>query len=280
MKPTPCTPSSLGAAHGTFPGDVRRGDAGFRVRGRQPQRRCAHTPGTDELANELAELPVNNWLEAFRIGLEQPGGEASELITFENLVNAIAAYENSQVFTATPFRDYVQGDDAALTGDAKLGGILFFGEAGCASCHTGDFFTDEAFHIIAFLQVGPGKGDDNGVNADDDFGRFRETGLEADRYAFRTPSLLNVTETGPYGHAGAYASLEAVIAHHANPRSSIENFDLNQLDPGTQADNLGSNTGFALEKLEGVASRRVLAAAPNRVDQRGSVLASGIPCSI
>ena len=49
------------------------------------------------------------------------------------------------------------------------------GGADCASCHSGDFFTDEAFHNIGMPQMGRGKGD--GAGKEEDFGRFRETKL-------------------------------------------------------------------------------------------------------
>jgi cytochrome c peroxidase len=105
------------------------------------------------------------------------------------------------VFVDTPVKRFIAGDDSALSGDAKLGALLFYGEAGCGGCHSGNFFTDEAFHVVSMPQVGRGKGN-NGVNGNDDFGRFRESGVEADRYAFRTPSLINTAVTGPWGHAG------------------------------------------------------------------------------
>ena len=39
------------------------------------------------------------------------------------------------------------------------------------------------------------------------------------------PSLLNTTLTAPYGHSGAFATLEAVIRHHAEPATSVDDFD-------------------------------------------------------
>jgi cytochrome c peroxidase len=42
-----------------------------------------------------------------------------------------------------------------------------------------------------------------------------KTDLIEDAYRFRTPSLRNVALTGPYGHNGAYPTLEDMIRHHA-----------------------------------------------------------------
>ena len=39
----------------------------------------------------------------------------------------------------------------------------------------------------------------------------------------------NVALTFPYGHAGAYSTLEAVVRHHLDPVESLENFDQDQV---------------------------------------------------
>ncbi len=197
------------------------------------------------------ELDPNDWLPEFERTFGP--GTAATLITFDNITRAIAAYERSQTFVETPWKRYVQGDRRAISNRAKQGAVLFLGarESGgfaCNSCHSGDFFTDEAFHTLAMPQIGRGKGNDNGVTVTDDFGRFRETGDPVDWYAFRTPTLLNIELTGPYGHAGAYALLEDAIAHHLNPVRALRRFDLADLDPTLQTEDTVINTGFALRK--------------------------------
>lgn len=101
--------------------------------------------------------------------------------------------------------------------------VLFNGKAGCVSCRSGPFQTDHSFHAIAMPQVGPGKCD--GPDGHDDYGREQVTGDPADRYAFRTPTLRNVALTAPYGHCGAYSSLEAVVRHHLDPEFSLYMYD-------------------------------------------------------
>ncbi|NOQ89318.1 MAG: hypothetical protein GQ549_00050 [Gammaproteobacteria bacterium] len=124
------------------------------------------------------------------------------------------------------------------------------GGANCVSCHSGDFFTDEQYHVLASPQIGRGKGNDNGTLANDDFGRFRESGDAADMYRFRTPSLLNVEVTGPWGHAGGYTTLEGMVRHMLNPGDAIANYDFSQLDPTIQASDMLTNTQFALDQIE------------------------------
>jgi len=196
----------------------------------------------DYLAQRLggygeAETELNNhsfWLNKFKEAFHQPNASAEQLITEQNISFAIAQYELSQVFIANPWFAYIQGDTSALTNSAKRGALLFYqnkeqGGANCVSCHEGDFFTDEKFHNIAAPQIGHGKGD--GTSGNEDFGRYRETTQETDKYAFRTPSLLNVANTGPWLHSGAFDKLIDVVKHSLNAEQSINlyhNIVLNQ----------------------------------------------------
>jgi cytochrome c peroxidase len=149
-------------------------------------------------------------------------------ITYARIASAMAAYEDSQVFTDTPWRAYVEGDADAIDDAAKRGALLFLrsveeGGVGCASCHSGDFFTDEAFHAIAAPQIGRGKSD--GATGTNDYGRARETIDRNDRFSFRTPTLLNVSATGPYLHSGAYDNLADVVRHHLDPQAALDSFN-------------------------------------------------------
>ena len=105
--------------------------------------------------------------------------------------------------------------------------------------------------MLGIPQIGRGKGD--GDSATDDFGRYRVTAVATDKYAFRTPSLLNVTETGPWGHDGAFMTLEAAIRHHLDPQASFDNYDINQLEASIvssgQTADIQTNTQSALDTL-------------------------------
>ena len=59
-----------------------------------------------------------------------------------------------------------------------------------------------------------------------DFGRGRVTVRPEDRYKLRTPTLRNVELTAPYGHAGAYPTLDSVVRHHLAPVDSLERYSL------------------------------------------------------
>ncbi|MCK0153198.1 FG-GAP-like repeat-containing protein [Alcanivorax sp. S6407] len=167
-----------------------------------------------------------NWLTLFRSAFAQPDASAQEVITLVNVQRALAAYMSSMVFVDSAWRNYVQGDDGAINEKAKQGARLFFagkdeGGLGCASCHSGDFFTNEKFYNVGFPQIGRGF-----LRPEkDDIGRWNSTRLEADKYAFRVPSLLNIQVTMPYGHAGTFDQLSEVIRYHANPRQGLTLFD-------------------------------------------------------
>jgi cytochrome c peroxidase len=102
-------------------------------------------------------LSKNRWLPEFQAAFNSTG-DAESLITFNNIAKAIAVYENSQVFVDTSWRAYVQGKRDAIGEPAKRGALLFYGKAGCSACHSGDFFTDEAFYVLAVPQIGSGRG--------------------------------------------------------------------------------------------------------------------------
>ena len=148
-------------------------------------------------------------------------------ITFVHAANAIAAFEAAAWRSVdSPFDRFLRGRRAALSLRQLHGMRLFYGKAGCGECHGGPFQTDHSFRAIAMPQIGPGKGD--GASGYEDFGRERVTGNPSDRYRFRVPSLRNVALTAPYGHSGAYNTLDAVVRHHLDPVASLYAYDYEQ----------------------------------------------------
>lgn len=185
------------------------------------------------LAARLAETEgyADLFAEAFA-DVAAPGD-----IRFTHAANALAAFQSAA------FRSDDSPYDVALeTGTidhfpdpAQAGYRLFYGTAACARCHSGPLLTDHGFHAIGVPQIGPGKGHgaDTGfwrasgfMDRLEDEGRYRVTFEEDDMFAFRTPSLRNVALTGPWGHDGAFDTLEGIVRHHLNPRASLERYAL------------------------------------------------------
>ncbi len=205
----------------------------------------------DLLAGRLRAIPGY----VVRFKAVYPEIRQADDITFVHAANAIAAFEATAFRSDdSPFDRYLRsGEPDHLSVDARQGMDLFYGEAGCAACHSGKFQTDHQFHAIAMPQIGPGKQDgtdDSYFQATgyparlEDFGRAPVSGDPADRFRFRTPSLRDVELTGPWGHAGAYATLEAVVRHHMDPVASIEAY---RLPP----DHLSSLSAIAQPMAEG-----------------------------
>jgi len=119
-------------------------------------------------------------------------------VTFDHLVNAVAAFERTLISGESPFDRYVfQGDHAALSESAKRGMALFFSpKAGCSACHSGFNFT----------------------------GTWRDSHGETGKPAFaingvtaqpmRVPTLRNIALSGPYMHDGRFFTLERVVNHY------------------------------------------------------------------
>lgn len=186
----------------------------------------------DRIAGRLRAIPAycDLFANAYNVSCSE--------VTFVHAANAIAAFE-AKAWRAdqSQFDQFLRNKRDALGGvnsDMVRGMRLFYGKAGCSTCHSGKFQTDHGFHAIAMPQLGPGKGD--GANTQEDFGRARVTDDINDRFKFRTPSLRNVEFTAPYGHAGSFGTLEAVIRHHLDPVKSLQNYDRSQFTVPSRPD--------------------------------------------
>ncbi len=145
-------------------------------------------------------------------------------VAFTDISNAIAAFIAVEWRSDQSAFDAMLRGDGPLSDDATRGLDLFYGRAGCAECHAGPFLTDHGFHAMGEPQLGPGKAERFETHQKD-IGRMRVTGRMDDAYAFRTPSLRNVTKTGPWGHAGAHSDLEAFLRHHADPVTGLADYE-------------------------------------------------------
>ena len=185
----------------------------------------------EQLAARLVAIP--EYVSLFEAAFDDI--DAAGDISYVHAAEAIAAFE-ATAWRAddSPFDRFLRGDVQALSGRANRGMNLFYGKAGCADCHSGPFQTDQDFHAIAMPQVGPGKG--QGIDGHEDHGRIVVTDEPDDLHAFRTPSLRNVELTGPWGHGGAYATLEAVLRHVLDPVVGLETYDSSQARLPTRPD--------------------------------------------
>ncbi|HWZ63578.1 MAG TPA: cytochrome c peroxidase [Steroidobacteraceae bacterium] len=175
-------------------------------------------------------------------------GVSREGISIREVGLAIAAYERTLTAGNSPFDRYQYGGDPqAMTAAAVRGLNLFRGRAQCANCHTmgekSALFTDGTFHTSP-LPLGAGvvarlgnlakrvtalreRGEFDALNSliESDpnvaaLGRFNATLDPKDIGSFKTPSLRNVTDTGPYMHDGSVETLGKAVDLELYSRAS------------------------------------------------------------
>jgi cytochrome c peroxidase len=171
-----------------------------------------------QVANALADFIAHEW--------------RADQSPFDRYLQARGRLEQASASTAVALIDGVEGQSASqssiLTPEQIAGMKLFYGKAQCVSCHRGKLQTDHQFHALMLPQFGPGR-TRRFEHIARDRGRLNESDRLEDSYRFRTPSLRNVAATGPYGHNGAYTTLEGIIRHHISPEESLEQYQADQL---------------------------------------------------
>ena len=140
----------------------------------------------------------------------------NEDATPENVVKAIAAFERTLVSNQSAWIRFREGNESALSEQARRGYQLFSDKAKCTNCHAGLLLTDLQYH-----NTGIGT-----KAAMPDPGRFRVTQMPRDRSAFKTPTLLDISKSAPYFHDGSVATLEEAVNLMLN--GGIANPDLDR----------------------------------------------------
>ena len=119
----------------------------------------------------------------------------------KTLAKAIATYERTVVSERAPFDEWIDGNEKAVSEEAKRGFVLFNTKAQCSSCHEGWNFTNDGFQDIGLPSEDMGRG------------KFAP-GVVKMEHAFKTPGLREITHRSPFMHDGSLATLEAVVDHY------------------------------------------------------------------
>lgn len=196
-----------------------------------------HFPGNnDDIRGEvLRRLNENtNYRQLF--GRAFPHVRAGAPIAFDDVGRAIAEFEFTQVYADAPLDRYARGQQNAMTPSEKQGAVLFFGRAGCVTCHavsggSNEMFSDFQQHVAGIPQIAPSFGNVtfDGPGANEDFGLEQVTGNSADRYAFRTSPLRNVALQPAFMHNGAFTRLEDAVRYHLNAGARAATYDTSRL---------------------------------------------------
>ncbi|HSR40220.1 MAG TPA: hypothetical protein VLL95_15025, partial [Phnomibacter sp.] len=97
---------------------------------------------------------------------------------------------------------FIDGKKEALTDQEVWGLHLFRTKAGCINCHNGGLFADNKFH---------NDGQTLFASSNEDLGLYHVTKNPADVGKFKTPSLREVVNTGPWMHHGNFPTLKDVL---------------------------------------------------------------------
>ena len=153
----------------------------------------------ERVINTLSSMP--GYVEMF--GAAFPG--AGEPVTFENIALAIEVFESTLLTPDSPFDQFLRGDTGALNEQERTGLDLFMSR-GCSGCHQGVNVGGTAYYPFGVVER-----PDAEILPPGDVGRFAITNVEADRYAFKSPTLRNVGITPPYFHSGVVWELEDAV---------------------------------------------------------------------
>ncbi len=132
---------------------------------------------------------------------------------------ALSAYLRSLLTTQAPFQEYLKGDYSALTERQKQGAMLFFGKAGCTSCHSGPSFSSMTFHVMGTRDLWEVGGLNTSPVDPRNFGRGGFTGNEEDMFKFKVPQLYNLKDYTHFFHGASKTSLRGVIEFKAKAKS-------------------------------------------------------------
>lgn len=149
---------------------------------------------------------VVNKLKDDQVYAEQSEKIYGSSLSKENITDAIAEYEKTLITPNSPFDQYLNGDDEAIS-DIQKAGYQLFKSYGCVSCHQGKNVGGNMFQKFGVLKdISLKTGD-----LSDDLGRYNVTKNEWDKRVFRVPSLRLATKTPPYFHNGSVKTIEEAV---------------------------------------------------------------------
>lgn len=122
-------------------------------------------------------------------------------ITMQNITDAIAEFEKTLITPNAPFDRYLNGDENAISSQAKRGWEAFKSN-GCVACHQGQNIGGTMYQKIGIFEPYPNQ---------ENLGRYEITKIESDKMVFKVPSLRNVAKTAPYYHDGSIPTLDACV---------------------------------------------------------------------
>lgn len=123
------------------------------------------------------------------------------------IVDAIASFERTLLTPDSPFDQFLKGNEAALSEQAKKGFALF-NQLGCSSCHQGVNLGGNMYQVLGVMRDYFSR---SGEVKHSDYGLYNSTKKEQDKFKFKVPGLRNVVHTAPYFHDGSVETIEEAV---------------------------------------------------------------------
>lgn len=164
-------------------------------------------PNLDAVIGRVRNIPgYKPWFErAFGAG---------DVVTIDNVAQAIAAYERTLITPGNAYDRYAAGDAQALN-PQQVRGLETFAATGCTACHQGPTFSGPAlptgtgfFMRFPTIETSPYVARYDFLS---DPGRASVTGSETDRHLWRVPGLRNLEYTAPYFHNGQVHTIDEAV---------------------------------------------------------------------
>lgn len=137
----------------------------------------------------------------------------TDQISIEMVAKSIASFERTVIAGNSPFDRFLYGHDSTAMSHAAQRGLKIFKDpkkGNCETCHSigkdAALLCDQKFHNL-------GVGADTRGNLND-LGRYSQTKADADIGAFKTPTLRNLANRGPYMHDGSFPTVKDALAHY------------------------------------------------------------------
>jgi len=162
-------------------------------------------------------IPKLNGIQEYQKLFKEAYPKSNGNITKEYLAKAIASFERTVLSTTAPFDKYAMGNTKAISKQAKKGFEIFTHKAHCSDCHDKFNFTDGSFHNIG-LHDGELQGKE--------LGRYLIKRRAAWYGVFKTPTLRDITKSGPYFHDGSVKTLTeatAICASGGRYKNGVKN---------------------------------------------------------
>lgn len=145
----------------------------------------------DEICKKLKQ--DNSYMEIFE-SIYNDG------INQNNIIDAIAEYENTLITPHSRFDKYLKGDKSALN-EQERNGYKLFKEYGCISCHNGVNIGGNLMQKFGIFEKFKTA----------DYGKYNITKKIEDKYYFKVPTLRNIQLTSPYFHDGLTPTLKEAV---------------------------------------------------------------------